>query len=133
MKGVGTDEDTLIRIIVGRSEVSVCDHICSNRCDMCVCVGATLSGTSFIILILHRGDWTVLVKFPPVPPGGDEHIQLVIMHMIKCNFRCFVVDTQIDLETVKDMYLEKYDVTLKDALDSECSGDFKRLLIEILH
>uniref|UniRef100_A0A8C6WLF6 Annexin n=1 Tax=Neogobius melanostomus TaxID=47308 RepID=A0A8C6WLF6_9GOBI len=59
MKGLGTDEDTLIRIIVGRSE--------------------------------------------------------------------------FDLETVKDMYLEKYDVTLKDALDSECGGDFKRLLIEILH
>ncbi|CAL8344044.1 unnamed protein product [Merluccius merluccius] len=59
MKGAGTDEDTLIRIIVGRSEV--------------------------------------------------------------------------DLETIKDMYLEKYDVTLKDALDSECSGDFKRLLMEILH
>uniref|UniRef100_A0A669FBI8 Annexin n=1 Tax=Oreochromis niloticus TaxID=8128 RepID=A0A669FBI8_ORENI len=59
MKGLGTDEDTLIRIIVGRSE--------------------------------------------------------------------------IDLDTVKDMYLEKYDVTLKDALDSECGGDFKRLLIEILH
>ncbi|KAL4624625.1 annexin A13-like [Arapaima gigas] len=59
MKGVGTDEDTLIRIIVGRSE--------------------------------------------------------------------------IDLETIKDMYLEKYDVALKDALDSECSGDFKRLLLAILH
>ncbi|XP_056599554.1 annexin A13, like isoform X2 [Triplophysa dalaica] len=59
MKGAGTDEDTLIRIIVGRSEV--------------------------------------------------------------------------DLETIKDMYLEKYDVTLKDALSSECGGDFKRLLIEILH
>ncbi|XP_013876939.1 annexin A13 [Austrofundulus limnaeus] len=59
MKGLGTDEDTLIRIIIGRSE--------------------------------------------------------------------------IDLETVKDMYLEKYDVTLKEALDSECGGDFKRLLIEILH
>uniref|UniRef100_A0A8C1LCZ5 Annexin n=1 Tax=Cyprinus carpio TaxID=7962 RepID=A0A8C1LCZ5_CYPCA len=59
MKGTGTDEDTLIRIIVGRSEV--------------------------------------------------------------------------DLETIKDMYLEKYDMTLKDALSSECGGDFKRLLIEILH
>uniref|UniRef100_A0A673L8Q9 Annexin n=1 Tax=Sinocyclocheilus rhinocerous TaxID=307959 RepID=A0A673L8Q9_9TELE len=59
MKGAGTDEDTLVRIIVGRSEV--------------------------------------------------------------------------DLETIKDMYLEKYDVTLKDALNSECGGDFKRLLIEILH
>lgn len=43
------------------------------------------------------------------------------------------MNPQIDLGTIKDMYLEKYDVTLKDALDSECSGDFKRLLIEILH
>uniref|UniRef100_A0A6Q2X068 Annexin n=1 Tax=Esox lucius TaxID=8010 RepID=A0A6Q2X068_ESOLU len=59
MKGVGTDEDTLIRIIVGRSE--------------------------------------------------------------------------FDLETIKEMYLEKYDVPLKDALSSECGGDFKRLLLEILH
>ncbi|XP_077414349.1 annexin A13-like [Vanacampus margaritifer] len=59
MKGLGTDEDTLISIIVGRSE--------------------------------------------------------------------------IDLGTVKDMYREKYDVTLKDAVDGECGGDFKRLLLEILH
>ncbi|XP_031721359.1 annexin A13-like isoform X2 [Anarrhichthys ocellatus] len=47
--------------------------------------------------------------------------------------RMIVGRSEIDLETVKDMYLEKYDVTLKDALDSECGGDFKRLLIEILH
>uniref|UniRef100_A0AAY4AT87 Annexin n=1 Tax=Denticeps clupeoides TaxID=299321 RepID=A0AAY4AT87_9TELE len=59
MNGVGTDEDTLVRIVVGRSEV--------------------------------------------------------------------------DLETIKDMYLEKYDVPLKEALNNECSGDFKRLLLEILH
>ncbi|KAI5608021.1 annexin A13 isoform X2 [Silurus asotus] len=59
MKGAGTDEDTLIRIIVGRSE--------------------------------------------------------------------------IDLETIKDMYLEKYDVPLKEAISSECSGDFKRLLVAICH
>ncbi|XP_066558138.1 annexin A13 isoform X2 [Amia ocellicauda] len=59
MKGAGTDEDTLIRIIVGRSE--------------------------------------------------------------------------IDLETIKDMYSEKYDVPLRDALCSECGGDFKRLLLQILH
>lgn len=48
-----------------------------------------------------------------------------------CNERS--VNPQVDLETIKDMYLEKFDVTLKDALDSDCSGDFKRLLIEILH
>uniref|UniRef100_A0A672HHN4 Annexin n=1 Tax=Salarias fasciatus TaxID=181472 RepID=A0A672HHN4_SALFA len=47
--------------------------------------------------------------------------------------RIIVTRSELDLETVKDMYLEKYDVTLKDALDSECGGDFKRLLIAILH
>lgn len=44
-----------------------------------------------------------------------------------------LLDPQLDLQTVMDMYLEKYDVTLKDALESECGGDFKRLLIAILH
>lgn len=47
--------------------------------------------------------------------------------------RIIVGRSEIDLETVKDMYLEKYDVTLKEALDSDCGGDFKRLLIEIVH
>ncbi|XP_035271784.1 annexin A13 isoform X1 [Anguilla anguilla] len=47
--------------------------------------------------------------------------------------RIIVCRSEIDLETIKDMYLEKYDESLKDALRSECGGDFKRLLLEILH
>lgn len=47
--------------------------------------------------------------------------------------RIIVSRSEVDLETIKDMYLEKYDVPLKDALCSECGGDFKRLLLEILH
>ncbi|XP_062382533.1 annexin A13-like [Sardina pilchardus] len=47
--------------------------------------------------------------------------------------RIIVCRSEIDLETIKDMYLEKYDVTLKDALSSDCGGDFKRLLLELLH
>ncbi|XP_046883388.1 annexin A13-like [Hypomesus transpacificus] len=47
--------------------------------------------------------------------------------------RIIVGRSEVDLETIKDMYLEKYDVPLKDALCSECGGDFKRLLLEILH
>ncbi|KAJ8332388.1 hypothetical protein SKAU_G00425610 [Synaphobranchus kaupii] len=55
--------------------------------------------------------------------GTDEDILI----------RIIVGRSEIDLETIKDMYLEKYDVPLKDALSSECGGDFKRLLLEILH
>uniref|UniRef100_A0A672NE42 Annexin n=1 Tax=Sinocyclocheilus grahami TaxID=75366 RepID=A0A672NE42_SINGR len=47
--------------------------------------------------------------------------------------RNIVCRSEIDLETIKDMYLEKYDVSLKDAISSECGGDFKRLLLAILH
>ncbi|KAG7260047.1 hypothetical protein CRUP_007739 [Coryphaenoides rupestris] len=38
-----------------------------------------------------------------------------------------------DLETIKEMYLEKYDVSLKDAIRDECSGDYKRLLLAVCH
>ncbi|KAL2085691.1 hypothetical protein ACEWY4_019011 [Coilia grayii] len=47
--------------------------------------------------------------------------------------RLIVCRSEIDLETIKDMYLEKYDVSLKDAICSECGGDFKRLLVAICH
>uniref|UniRef100_A0A8C7X0V7 Annexin n=1 Tax=Oryzias sinensis TaxID=183150 RepID=A0A8C7X0V7_9TELE len=47
--------------------------------------------------------------------------------------RIIVCRSEFDLETIKDMYLEKYDVALKDALRDECGGDFKRLLLAICH
>uniref|UniRef100_A0A8C9ZGP8 Annexin n=1 Tax=Sander lucioperca TaxID=283035 RepID=A0A8C9ZGP8_SANLU len=47
--------------------------------------------------------------------------------------RIIVCRSEYDLETIKDMYLEKYDVSLKEALKDECSGDFKRLLLAICH
>ncbi|XP_076828034.1 annexin A13, like isoform X2 [Brachyhypopomus gauderio] len=55
--------------------------------------------------------------------GTDEDILI----------RIIVGRSEVDLETIKDMYLEKYDMTLKDALNSDCGGDFKRLLLAILH
>ncbi|KAJ4925431.1 hypothetical protein JOQ06_018162 [Pogonophryne albipinna] len=47
--------------------------------------------------------------------------------------RIIVVRSEYDLETIKEMYLEKYDVSLKDAIKDECGGDFKRLLVAICH
>uniref|UniRef100_A0A3B3YJ09 Annexin n=1 Tax=Poecilia mexicana TaxID=48701 RepID=A0A3B3YJ09_9TELE len=56
--------------------------------------------------------------------GTDED---TLIRIIVCRSEVF------DLETIKDMYLEKYDVSLKDAIRDECSGDFKRLLLAICH
>ncbi|CAL8399046.1 unnamed protein product [Arctogadus glacialis] len=47
--------------------------------------------------------------------------------------RIIVTRSEYDLETIKDMYLEKYDVSLKDAIRDECSGDYKRLLLALCH
>ncbi|KAI5612553.1 annexin A13, partial [Silurus asotus] len=47
--------------------------------------------------------------------------------------RIIVGRSELDLQTIKDMYLEKFDVTLKDALSSDCGGDFKRLLLAVLN
>ncbi|KAF7705981.1 annexin A13, like isoform X1 [Silurus meridionalis] len=47
--------------------------------------------------------------------------------------RIIVGRSEVDLQTIKDMYLEKFDVTLKDALSSDCGGDFKRLLLAVLN
>uniref|UniRef100_A0A8C6PHI4 Annexin n=1 Tax=Nothobranchius furzeri TaxID=105023 RepID=A0A8C6PHI4_NOTFU len=55
--------------------------------------------------------------------GTDED---TLIRIITC--RC-----EFDLETIKDLYLEKYDVSLKDAIRDECSGDFKRLLLALCH
>lgn len=95
MKGAGTDEDTLVRIVVCRSEVT----LTNDRFQRCLLV--------FIYAIYGRC-WL----WP---------------------LRNTLVCQQFDLETIKDMYLEKYDVSLKDALKDECSGDFKRLLLAICH
>lgn len=47
--------------------------------------------------------------------------------------RVIVCRSEYDLETIKDMYMMKYDVPLKDAIRDECGGDFKRLLLAICH
>uniref|UniRef100_A0A673YTH1 Annexin n=1 Tax=Salmo trutta TaxID=8032 RepID=A0A673YTH1_SALTR len=47
--------------------------------------------------------------------------------------RIVICRSEYDLETIKDMYLEKYDMSLKDAIKSECGGDFKRLLLAVCH
>lgn len=57
---------------------------------------------------------------------GVEWMYFIIIIIIFCPH-------QFDLETIKDMYLEKYDVSLKDAIRDECSGDFKRLLLALCH
>lgn len=63
--------------------------------------------------------------------GGRSHLHRIYIFIMKPS--SVISPVQLDLETIKDLYLEKFDVTLKDALSSDCSGDFKRLLLAVLH
>nr|DBA23999.1 TPA: hypothetical protein GDO54_011709 [Pyxicephalus adspersus] len=47
--------------------------------------------------------------------------------------RIIVTRAEIDLETIKQKYLELYKKSLADAVKSDTSGDFGKLLIALLH
>ena len=49
----------------------------------------------------------------------------------KFKFLCFI--KQIDLGSIKDKYEEMFEMELWQAIDDECSSDFKRLLLNIIH
>lgn len=40
---------------------------------------------------------------------------------------------QIDLENIKAKYSELYGRELQEAIDRECSGDYKKMLISLLN
>lgn len=40
---------------------------------------------------------------------------------------------QIDMEEIKQAFEEMYEKPLTEAVESECSGDYKRLLLAILN
>ncbi|KAL8583598.1 hypothetical protein ACOMHN_028368 [Nucella lapillus] len=47
--------------------------------------------------------------------------------------RIIVTRSEIDLEEIKHAYESRYDTPLVDAIDSECSGDYRRLLKAVLN
>ncbi|XP_033227670.1 annexin B9-like isoform X3 [Belonocnema kinseyi] len=51
----------------------------------------------------------------------------------KTLIRIIVARSEIDLGDIKEAYQEKYGKSLAGDIDSDCSDDFKRLLIELLH
>lgn len=130
----GTDETTFTHILTHRNYLQL---------QATFKIYETLSGTDILDAIDNEATgtlkdcYTALVRCAKNPQlffarrlnaamkgaGTDEDTLI----------RIIVTRSEVDLETIKDMYLEKYDVTLKDALSSDCGGDFKRLLIEILH
>ena len=44
----------------------------------------------------------------------------------------FSLVLQIDLDDIKAKYKELYGKTLDKAIDSECSGDYKKLLLALI-
>lgn len=45
--------------------------------------------------------------------------------------RVFVRRDEIDLKDIKKLYLEKYQITLYQEISDECSGDYKKILLQI--
>ena len=55
----------------------------------------------------------------------SDHAQLTWDVCVSC--------CQIDMEEIKAAYEEMYEVPLVEAVESECSGDYKKLLLAILN
>lgn len=130
----GTDESTFSYILAARNYLQL---------QVTFKIYEQLSGTEILDAIENETSGTLkkcyvaLVRFAKNPQlyfarrlnkamkgaGTDED---TLVRIIVCR-------SEIDLETIKDMYLEKYDVSLKDAIKSDCGGDFKRLLVAICH
>ncbi|XP_076440760.1 annexin A5-like [Babylonia areolata] len=47
--------------------------------------------------------------------------------------RIIVTRSEIDLEDIKDRYQEMYGTSLAEAVEGECSGDYKRLLLALIN
>ncbi|CAB1448632.1 unnamed protein product [Pleuronectes platessa] len=132
--GFGTDESTFSHILASRNYLQL---------QATFKIYEQLSGTEILDAIQNETSGTLkkcyiaLVRVAKNPQlyfarrlnkamkgaGTDED---TLIRIIVCR-------SEFDLETIKDLYLEKYDVSLKDALRDECGGDFKRLLLAICH
>nr|XP_032830067.1 annexin A13-like isoform X2 [Petromyzon marinus] len=47
--------------------------------------------------------------------------------------RCIVSRSQIDLGTIKETFQQKYEKTLASFVAGDCSGDYKKILLAVIH
>ncbi|MGH0166527.1 UNVERIFIED_CONTAM: hypothetical protein FKN15_069001 [Acipenser sinensis] len=157
MKGAGTDEDILVEILCSRSneagegrfgtDESVFTTILVKRNYMQLQatfkIYEQLADSDIKDAIKNEASGTLQKCYITIVRCA-KNLQLYFARRLKHGIkgigtdedtliRIIVGRAEIDLETIKDMYSEKYDVPLKEAVSSECGGDFKRMLLAILH
>ncbi len=130
MKGLGTDEKTIIKIIANRTnaqrlEIKEVYEKAINR-DLIKDFKSELSG--------HFKD-TVLDLFIPPIDYDVEQLRKAVKGIVTNEDTLIEIIASRDetrLNQIKAKYKEKYDIDLEESIEKETSGNIKRLLIALL-
>jgi len=133
-KFFGTDESTFTTILSTRNYLQLRTifekyaEIAENSFEEAIDgeVSGNLHDAYVTIVAMVRDHVGYLAtKINEIMAGAGTDEDALIRHII--------TRSEIDLGSIKDKYEELFEVELWQAIDDECSSDFKRLLLNIIH
>ncbi|KPJ07054.1 Annexin-B10, partial [Papilio machaon] len=114
MQGLGTDDTTLIRVLVSRAEVD----LAAIKREYEALYDKTLESE-----IRNAAAWFAMrLRAATQGAGTDDG----------CLVRVICSRAEIDLNDIKKEYERLYDKTLQSDIEGETSGDYKRALVALL-
>ena len=130
MKGLGTDEKAIIKVIANRTnaqrlEIKEVYEKTFNR-DLIKDLKSELSGNfedAVLALFVPQIDYDVDQLHKAMEGLGTNEDTLI---------EIIASRDEASLNKIKLKYKEKYNISLEDAIESETSGNFKKLLIALL-